>query len=223
MLRRSLHHMVSRRSGTGRAGLLLRPPRNPRDHVETTDRPRPFRRPPRRICLRPGADTAPGPAAAGSGAGGAGRRFPARQHHRDLWRLGAALPAERRRAHLRDRPDHRAAGAARPDRAGRDRPAGQGRADQARDPGAAQPLARREGERARDRRRQGGGGRDLPALHAGGCFAETGLGDDTFKRWRGLGEAGQMRYLDAGRREVTLPISFRGFPAAAEALQREQP
>lgn len=57
----------------------------------------------------------------------------------------------------------------------------------------------------------------------GGCFAETGLGDDTFKRWRGLGEAGQMRYLDAGRREVTLPISFRGFPAAAEALQREQP
>ena len=55
----------------------------------------------------------------------------------------------------------------------------------------------------------------------GGCFAEASLSDDAFKRWRGFGEAGQMRYLDAGRREVTLPLSFRGFPAAAEALQRE--
>ncbi len=55
----------------------------------------------------------------------------------------------------------------------------------------------------------------------GGCFAEATLSDDTFKRWRGLSEAGQMRYLDAGKREVTLPLSFRGFPAAAEALLRE--
>ncbi|MGX1786467.1 invasion associated locus B family protein [Bosea sp. NPDC055332] len=55
----------------------------------------------------------------------------------------------------------------------------------------------------------------------GGCFAEASLSDDVFKRWRGFGEAGQMRYLDAGKREVTLPLSFRGFPAAAEALLRE--
>lgn len=55
----------------------------------------------------------------------------------------------------------------------------------------------------------------------GGCFAEATLSDDVFKRWRGFSEAGQMRYLDAGKREVTLPLSFRGFPAAAEALQRE--
>lgn len=55
----------------------------------------------------------------------------------------------------------------------------------------------------------------------GGCFAEAILSDDAFKRWRGFGEAGQMRYLDAGKREVTLPLSFRGFPAAAEALLRE--
>jgi len=55
----------------------------------------------------------------------------------------------------------------------------------------------------------------------GGCFAEATLSDDTLKRWRGLSEAGQMRYLDAGKREVALPLSFRGFPAAAEALQRE--
>jgi invasion protein IalB len=55
----------------------------------------------------------------------------------------------------------------------------------------------------------------------GGCFAEVALSDDAFKRWRGFGEAGQMRYLDAGKREVALPLSFRGFPAAAEALLRE--
>ncbi|HEV2512030.1 invasion associated locus B family protein [Bosea sp. (in: a-proteobacteria)] len=55
----------------------------------------------------------------------------------------------------------------------------------------------------------------------GGCFAEASLSDDVFKRWRGLSEAGQMRYLDAGKREITLPLSFRGFPAAAEALLRE--
>ena len=55
----------------------------------------------------------------------------------------------------------------------------------------------------------------------GGCFAEVALSDDVFKRWRGFSEAGQMRYLDAGKREVALPLSFRGFPAAAEALLRE--
>ncbi len=55
----------------------------------------------------------------------------------------------------------------------------------------------------------------------GGCFAEASLSDDIFKRWRGFSEAGQMRYLDAGKREVALPLSFRGFPAAAEALLRE--
>lgn len=55
----------------------------------------------------------------------------------------------------------------------------------------------------------------------GGCFAELALSDDVFRRWRGFGEAGQMRYFDAGRREVALPLSFRDFPAAAEALVRE--
>lgn len=57
----------------------------------------------------------------------------------------------------------------------------------------------------------------------GGCFAEAGLGDEVFKRWRGFTEAGQIRWQDAGKREVALPISFRGFSAAADALQREQP
>lgn len=55
----------------------------------------------------------------------------------------------------------------------------------------------------------------------GGCFAEASLSDEALKRWRGFGEAGQMRYLDAAKREVALPLSFRGFAAATEALLRE--
>jgi invasion protein IalB len=56
-----------------------------------------------------------------------------------------------------------------------------------------------------------------------GCFGEANLSDEAFKRWRGLSEAGQLRYQDAAKREVTLPISFRGFTAATDALVREQP
>ncbi|ODT44904.1 MAG: hypothetical protein ABS59_18945 [Methylobacterium sp. SCN 67-24] len=57
----------------------------------------------------------------------------------------------------------------------------------------------------------------------GGCFGEAQLSDDAFRRWRALSDAGQLRYQDAAKREVTLPISFRGFTAAADALLREQP
>ncbi|WP_332682538.1 invasion associated locus B family protein [Bosea sp. (in: a-proteobacteria)] len=57
----------------------------------------------------------------------------------------------------------------------------------------------------------------------GGCFGEANLSDDVFKRWRNLSEAGQLRYQDSTKRDVTLPISFRGFTAATDALLREQP
>ncbi|WP_332692637.1 invasion associated locus B family protein [Bosea sp. (in: a-proteobacteria)] len=57
----------------------------------------------------------------------------------------------------------------------------------------------------------------------GGCFGEANLNDDAFKRWRGLSEAGQLRYQDSAKRDVTLPLSFRGFTAATDALLREQP
>lgn len=73
----------------------------------------------------------------------------------------------------------------------------------------------------------GGDKEDVVALFQrcmpAGCFGEANLSDEAFKRWRGLSEAGQLRYLDAAKREVTLPISFRGFTAATDALVREQP
>jgi invasion protein IalB len=55
----------------------------------------------------------------------------------------------------------------------------------------------------------------------GGCFAETAMSDDLLRRWRGHGEGGQLRFQDAANRPVVLPFSFRGFPAAADALTRE--
>lgn len=55
----------------------------------------------------------------------------------------------------------------------------------------------------------------------GGCFAEVTMTDDLLRRWRAYSEGGQLRFVDAANRPVTLPFSFRGFPAAADALARE--
>ncbi len=55
----------------------------------------------------------------------------------------------------------------------------------------------------------------------GGCFAEFAMTDEVMRRWRGHSEAGQVRYQDAGRRDVALPFSFRGFPAATDALMKD--
>ena len=55
----------------------------------------------------------------------------------------------------------------------------------------------------------------------GGCFAEIAMSEDLLKRWRAHGEGGQLRFIDAANRPVALPFSFRGFPAAADALARE--
>lgn len=52
----------------------------------------------------------------------------------------------------------------------------------------------------------------------GGCFAEVAMSDDVLKHWRGATEAGQIRYQDAAKRDVTLPLSLRGFTAATDAL-----
>ncbi len=55
----------------------------------------------------------------------------------------------------------------------------------------------------------------------GGCFAEIAMSEDLLRRWRAHGEGGQLRFIDAANRPVALPFSFRGFPAAADALARE--
>ncbi|KFC63399.1 putative Invasion associated locus B family protein [Bosea sp. LC85] len=62
---------------------------------------------------------------------------------------------------------------------------------------------------------------DFQRCLPGGCFAEVNVSDDLLKRWRGYGEAGQLRYQDGANRAVALPFSFKGFQAAVDALARE--
>ncbi len=56
-----------------------------------------------------------------------------------------------------------------------------------------------------------------------GCFAEALLTDDIRRRWMARTEAGQVRIQDGANQAVALPLSFRGFSLAMEALMREMP
>jgi invasion protein IalB len=54
-----------------------------------------------------------------------------------------------------------------------------------------------------------------------GCFAETDLKDDLVKRLRTLTENGKLEFKDAAQRDVALPVSFKGFGAAFDAMAKE--
>lgn len=54
-----------------------------------------------------------------------------------------------------------------------------------------------------------------------GCFANAAVPDDLLRKLRAQKDAGRLEYTDGGGREVTLPISFRGFGEAWEAFLRE--
>ncbi len=56
-----------------------------------------------------------------------------------------------------------------------------------------------------------------------GCFAEIELREEALRRLRArpAEQPGRLEWRDAAGQEVALPISFRGFVAAAEALSRE--
>jgi invasion protein IalB len=57
----------------------------------------------------------------------------------------------------------------------------------------------------------------LPA----GCFAELELRDDVVKRLRTATERGRITFKDAGERDVVIPLSFKGFGNAFDALAKE--
>lgn len=59
--------------------------------------------------------------------------------------------------------------------------------------------------------------RCLPA----GCFAELELRDDVVKRLRTATERGRITFKDAGERDVVIPLSFKGFGNAFDALAKE--
>jgi invasion protein IalB len=55
---------------------------------------------------------------------------------------------------------------------------------------------------------------------SGGCYADTAATEEMIKAWRGATEAGRIAFKDAGGRDVAIPISFRGFAQALDALPK---
>lgn len=56
-----------------------------------------------------------------------------------------------------------------------------------------------------------------------GCFADVVLPDDVRKRWQTRTEAGIVKFHDGTNKLVDLPLSFRGFGPAMEAMLKEAP
>jgi invasion protein IalB len=54
-----------------------------------------------------------------------------------------------------------------------------------------------------------------------GCFAEIELKDDLQKKFRAATEPGKILYRSAAEQEVIIPLSFKGFPQAFEALLKQ--
>jgi invasion protein IalB len=53
------------------------------------------------------------------------------------------------------------------------------------------------------------------------CFADADLKDDSIKRLRAVSESGKLEFKDGAQKDVSLPVSFKGFGAAYDALMKE--
>jgi invasion protein IalB len=56
---------------------------------------------------------------------------------------------------------------------------------------------------------------------AAGCFADVEVKEDTIRKFRSMSEAGRLQFKDGNMKDVSLPVSFKGFGAAFDALQKE--
>ena len=54
-----------------------------------------------------------------------------------------------------------------------------------------------------------------------GCFADFEVKDDTLKKFRAGSGGGKLSFADAGGHEVAVPLSFKGFVQAYDALLKE--
>lgn len=52
----------------------------------------------------------------------------------------------------------------------------------------------------------------------GACIADSELKDDVVKKLRGLTENGKLQFKDGGLQDVAIPISFKGFGQAYDAM-----
>ena len=56
---------------------------------------------------------------------------------------------------------------------------------------------------------------------AAGCFADLEVRDDTIRKLRAMSEPGKLQFKDGATKDVSLPVSFKGFGAAFDALAKE--
>jgi invasion protein IalB len=54
-----------------------------------------------------------------------------------------------------------------------------------------------------------------------GCFTEIELKDDVLKKYRAMTETGKIAFKDAAEHDVVIPLSFKGFGQAFDALSKE--
>ena len=55
----------------------------------------------------------------------------------------------------------------------------------------------------------------------GACFADVEIKDDTIKKFRSATGPGKLVFQNAAQKEISLPVSFNGFGAAFDAMQKE--
>jgi invasion protein IalB len=54
-----------------------------------------------------------------------------------------------------------------------------------------------------------------------GCFADFTLNDESVKKLRSASGAGKLLFADASGHEIAVPLSFKGFSQAFDALVKE--
>jgi invasion protein IalB len=54
-----------------------------------------------------------------------------------------------------------------------------------------------------------------------GCFADIETRDSIVKKFSALSEPGKLEFKDGNLKDVSLPVSFKGFGAAFDALSKE--
>jgi invasion protein IalB len=54
-----------------------------------------------------------------------------------------------------------------------------------------------------------------------GCFAEFEIKDDALKKLRTASNPGRVRFTDASGGDIAVPLSFKGFSQALDALLKE--
>jgi invasion protein IalB len=53
------------------------------------------------------------------------------------------------------------------------------------------------------------------------CFGLIDVKDDVIRKWRAASEPGKLVFKDANQRDIALPVSFKGFVTAYDALLKE--